>query len=386
MRCLHGVGRPAGMQADAQRHRAFGAVDHGSASVVPAAIPVNRRAERMGLWLLRILGVALALVAGLLLLGPFLISTVPIGGLGTAASAATEQSRFVRVPFSGTDGVEIHYVTRSEGAPRDAPVFVLLHGFTFDVSTWDQVLDRFGAEGRVYAYDQIPYGRSAKLARADWQAANPYSKEAAIAQLFSFMDAVGIERATLVGNSSGGTLAAEAALARPERVDRLILVAPWVYARRPTIPAWLAETPQMRRLSLLIARKLGEGVLLDYSYADPQRVDAARRSRATAHAQVQGWDIAWGELLNRSLSSPVELSGRLAELTQPVLLLTGDQDRLVPVADTRRVAQGLPNGRLEVLPGCGHVPQEECPDAFWRAVSNWLMAGSGPARSAPGVR
>jgi pimeloyl-ACP methyl ester carboxylesterase len=325
----------------------------------------------------------LALLSGVVLLGPFLISTEPMAGLTTASSAATDESHFVRVPFPGTDGLEIHYVTRGDLARDDAPAFVLVHGFTFSASTWDQVLDRFGAEGRVYAYDQVPYGLSAKPTAGDWRGPNPYSKEAAIAQLFSFMDAVGIEHATLVGNSSGGTLAAEAALARPERVDRLILVAPWVYARRPTIPAWLAAFPQMRRLSLLIARKLGQGVLLEYSYADPQRIDAARRSRATAHTQVQGWDIAWGELLNRSLSSPVELSRRLAELTQPVLLLTGDRDRLVPVADTRRVAEGLSNARLEVLPGCGHVPQEECSDAFWRAVSDWLTAGSGKARPAP---
>jgi pimeloyl-ACP methyl ester carboxylesterase len=252
---------------------------------------------------------------------------------------------------------------------------LLLHGFTFNLFTWDGILERFPA-GRVIAYDQIPYGLSAKLRRGDWSGPNPYAKEAAIAQLFSFMDALSVERATLVGNSSGGTLAMEAALARPARVEGLVLVAPWVYARRPTVPTLIAELPQLRRLSLLIGRKLGEGVLLDYSYADAGRITDERRARMAAHKGLPAWDLAWGELLTRSLYSPVEVSGRLAQITQPTLLVTGDADKLVPVADTARVAEGLPNAELRILEGCGHVPHEECPQAFWRVVSEWLETGS----------
>jgi pimeloyl-ACP methyl ester carboxylesterase len=155
-------------------------------------------------------------------------------------------------------------------------------------------------------------------------------------------------------------------------VEALILIAPWVYAQRPTLPTAVAELPQMRRLSTLIGRKLGEGVLLDISYADSARITPERRERMGTHAEVAGWDLAWGELLNQSLSIPVLVSERLGEVTQPVLLITGDQDRVVPSQDTARVAEGLPRADLEVLPGCGHVPQEECPEAFWRAVSAWL--------------
>jgi pimeloyl-ACP methyl ester carboxylesterase len=134
----------------------------------------------------------------------------------------------------------------------------------------------------------------------------------------------------------------------------------------------------MRRLSLLIGRKLGEGALLAYSYADPTRIDEKRRALTEIHRRVANWDIAWGELLNQSLSIPVEVSARLAEVDLPLLLISGDQDKLVPVADTRRVAEHLPNATLRILPGCGHVPQEECPEAFQQAVSEWLdAAGDG---------
>jgi pimeloyl-ACP methyl ester carboxylesterase len=332
------------------------------------------------LWILFVL---LLIIGGSLLLFPLLISTRPIAGLGSARSAAIDDSRFVVIPCPGTDGIEVHYLSR-DGEGGDGPAFLLLHGFTFNAFTWDRVLDLFGGMGRVVAYDQVPYGLSAKLVPADWRGPNPYTKEAAIEQLFALMDTLGLQRVTLVGNSSGGTLALEAALTRPERVERLILVAPWVYVRRPTISRRLAALPQMRRLSLLIARKLGRAGLLDYCYADPDRIDAERRRRTNIHTRVANWDIAWGELMNRSLSTPVTVSGQLAQVTQPVLLVSGDRDRLVPLADTQKVAAALPNATLAVLPGCGHVPQEECPEQFAQVVRDWLGSERGASVAGEG--
>jgi pimeloyl-ACP methyl ester carboxylesterase len=326
--------------------------------------------------LLLILAAVLVLALGAVLLGPFLISTSPNPVPEPAESTSAEVGRFVRIDFPGTDGIDLHYLAEDAQEQSGAPTFLLLHGFTFNAHTWAPVTDFFRRRGRVLAYDQIPYGLSAKPSAADWSGPNPYSKEAAISQLFSFMDALAIERATLVGNSSGGTLALEAALAEPRRVERLILVAPWVYAQRPTVPPWVAGLPQMRRIGLFIARKLGQGGLLDYSYAHPERIDERRRDLMAIHTRMAGWDLAWGELLNRSLYSPVDVGVRLGEVAQPALVLTGEKDGLVPVADTERVAGMLPDATLEVLPDCGHVPQEECPKRFERAVSIWLGAGN----------
>jgi pimeloyl-ACP methyl ester carboxylesterase len=327
----------------------------------------------MGRILLKLVAVVMVLMVLVVVGGPFLISARPSEGLASGVEAALPESRFTLIPFAGTEGLAVHYLEPASATPTTATPFLLLHGFTFNVWTWEPVLDLFAARGRTLAYDQLPYGLSAKPSPTEWTGPSPYSKEAAIAQLFALMDQLGLERTVLVGNSSGGTLALEAALARPERVAALILVAPWVYATRPTLPEWLASLPQMRRLSLLIARKLGgNGPLLDLSYLDPAKITDERRERFLIHRQIAGWDLAWGELLALSLHTPIRVSERLAEVQVPVLLVSGDADRLVPVADTKRVADALPAATLAILPGCGHTPQEECPEDFKRVVGQWL--------------
>jgi pimeloyl-ACP methyl ester carboxylesterase len=341
---------------------------------VPTA-PIVIEGTDMFRILLRVLAVLVALVVVAVIVGPFLISAKPSEGLASNTDAASAESRFVPVPFAGTDALELHYLEQSSDTPAGATPFLLLHGFTFNAWTWQPILDVFAAHGRAVAYDQVPYGLSAKPLRAEWNGPNPYSKEAAIAQAVGFMDALGLERAVLVGNSSGGTLALEVALAHPERVSALILVAPWVYVTRPTLPEALASLPQMRRLSLLIARKLGEnGSLMDLSYADPSAITEERRERFQIHTRIAGWDSAWGELLALSLSAPVTVSEHLAEVQVPVLVVSGQEDRLVPVEDSRRVAEQLPDATFVIIPGCGHVPQEECPDALEPILAEWLAA------------
>lgn len=337
--------------------------------------------------LVQVFGVLLVLVIGAAALGPFLIPAGSMQPQGSARDAATPISRFLTIPFPGTPGLDVHYLEarREQGTVGStAPAFLLLHGFTFNSFTWSEVLEPFGKLGRTLAYDQLPYGLSAKPVAGDWSGANPYAKESAIAELAAVMAGLDLSRAILVGNSSGGTLALEVALAYPERITGLILVAPWVFAQRPTLPRALADLPQLQRLSLLLGRKLGGSTLLDYSYQDPRRITDTRRELALIHTRMANWDLAWGALLNCSLSSPVDVSARLDQVQVPVLVITGDQDKLVKVSDSERVAATIPGASLAVLAGCGHAPQEECPESFMAAVTQWLgsaFAADGSART-----
>jgi pimeloyl-ACP methyl ester carboxylesterase len=318
-----------------------------------------------------IAGVVIVVSLLMLIIVPFLIPVNSLTGLGSARDAATNGSNFVTVPFNGTDGLDIHYLADESGDP-DEPTFVLLHGSLFNAFTWNEVFDFFDARGRVVAYDQIPYGLSEKPVTGDWTGDTPYKSQAQIDQLFAFLDALTLENVILVGNSYGGVLAVQAALAQPERIDGLILADPAVYVQEE-MPGWVMNLPQVQRLGPLFARQLGQGdAFLRQTYRNPDQISAERADLFSIHTRVKNWDVAlWEYLRVWGIDAP-DYSGDIPTIHQPTLVISGDSDAIVPVSDSERLAAELPNAELVIIPNCGHVPHEECPAAFADAVESWL--------------
>ncbi len=230
----------------------------------------------------------------------------------------------------------------------------------------------FGEYGRVVAYDQIPYGLSEKLVEGDWSGDNPYSSTAAVEQLFSFLDTLGIDQVVLVGSSYGGTLAVQATMAKPERVEALVFVDAAVYVQED-MPAWLLNSPQMKRMGPLFARQLGQNeAFIKMTYLDPEKISDQRMDLTLIQTQVSDWDYAYWEYLRVWGADAPDHLAMLPELEQPALVISGDNDNVVPLSDSQQLDDELPNSELVVLSNCGHVPQEECPAAFEDAVSTWL--------------
>ena len=318
----------------------------------------------------KILGVIMVLVILVLAIGPFLIPVNPLEGLLSIQQAATNESKFITIPFDGTDGIDIHYVNDGLESTNESITFVLLHGSLFNSFTWNKVMDSLSARGQVIAYDQIPYGLSEKLVAGDWTERNPYTSEAAVDQLFLFIDALDLKNVVLVGNSYGGTLAIQATLAQPERVEALILVDPAVYVQEE-MPAWLLNLPQVRRLGPLFARQLGQSeAFIRQTYFNPDQISDERMTLTTIHTKVENWDNALWEYL-RVWNTP-DLAASFPNIQQPTLIITGDSDAIVPVTDSQQLDSKLPNSELVILSSCGHVPQEECPEAFEEAVNTWF--------------
>jgi pimeloyl-ACP methyl ester carboxylesterase len=188
------------------------------------------------------------------------------------------------------------------------------------------------------------------------------------------MDKLGVEKAVLVGHSAGGTIAVHTALRHPERVEALVLVAPAVYDGGGG-PGWtrlLLRIPQVRHLVPLLVRSIvarGEG-LMNSAWHDPSKITSEIMAGYKKPAQAENWDRALWEFF--LASHPLELERQLDSIQMPTLVVTGDDDRWVPTEQSVRLATELPDAELVVIPECGHLPQEERPELFLQAVSDFL--------------
>ncbi len=298
-----------------------------------------------------------------LLVGPFLIPVPPLKGTYPPRQLADEDSEFIQI-----HGLDIHVKKMGLGAP----VFVLLHGFAASLYSWHAVMQPLSQLGTVIAYDRPGFGLSEHP--TTWQGENPYGPETQVELVVGLLDHFGVKNAILVGNSAGGTVSMQVALAYPERVTALILVDPAVYIGRH-VPGWLyylLDTPQMRHLGPLLSRQIlkhGQD-LIKLAWHDPSKLPIEMLDYYQKPFQVENWDKTLWEFT--LASRPTGLAERLDELTLPVLVITGDDDRIVPTADSLRLADELPNATLKVITEAGHIPQEEQPQIFMETVKGFI--------------
>lgn len=310
-------------------------------------------------------------LAGLAVLGPLLVRVPPIEDAVPPEELADEESRFAEI-----NGVQVHYKLAGKGKR----VFILLHGFGASVFTWREVMPELAKLGTVIAFDRPAFGLTERP--FEWRdGRNPYSPEAQVTICVGLLDMIGADKAVLVGNSAGGTVALTAALRHPQRVEALVLADPAIYTGGGA-PRWirpLLATPQMRRLGPLLVRQLftrGER-LVKLAWHDASKVTPEIMAGYAKPLRSENWDRALWEMTLAS-SSAHSLAKRLGEVRMPALVITGDNDRIVPTAQSVRLAGELPSATLEVIPSCGHVPQEECPQEFMRAVEEFLGRLSPP--------
>lgn len=316
----------------------------------------------------RIRRILLALLSILVLSAfilPLVIPIPPLRGTRPARELAYPDSRFLQVR-----GIELHVQQAGAGG---VPL-VLLHGFGASTFSWREVLAPLGQSRLVIAFDRPGFGLSQRPLPPYPDGNNPYSQTAQAQLTVSLLDTLGIEQAVLVGNSAGGTIALLTALEYPERVTALVLVDAAVF-KGGGAPGWLRpllRLPQVQRLGPLYVRSIRDRGrdLIDLAWHDPSKVTPAIVAGYTLPLQVENWDRALWELT--LASQDLDLASRLGELDLPVLVITGDDDRIVPTAESVRLAREIPAAELAVLPACGHVPQEECPEAFLQAVEAFL--------------
>ena len=260
---------------------------------------------------------------------------------------------------------KLHYHEAGQG-----PVLVLLHGSGPGVSGWSNFkgnLPVLAQSFRTIVADMPGFGQSDRpeLDRA-------YPRIAADSIRF-LLDRLGVEAAHVLGNSMGGYVAAELALAHPDRVDRLVLMGPGGLAVSIFSPD---PSEGARRLTEFMMGPSRDGMVawVDCMVADKRVVDDELIDERMANAMRPG-AIESAVAIFMSLSQhpeEVPLYARAHLIRQPTLITWGRDDRMLPFEQAVFAFRRMPKAELHVFSRCGHWAQVERKDEFERVVTEFL--------------
>ncbi len=254
---------------------------------------------------------------------------------------------------------------RSREEPGSGPeIVVYVHGLLSSSASWKRVLRSASAGRTAIAVDLPGFGFSERPWPYD------YTVGAQSLHLLRFLEARGIARAVLVGNSLGGAVALLAAAAKPERIAALVLVDSPSPGLRIPVRFRLMRAPLAGELEMeLLCRPTMAWVIRNRMFARADRVTEETIDDWWNPVPIPGTRRA---ALAAIRSSPREYADAAGRITAPTLVLWGEADRVLPPSEGLRVSREIPGSRFLTIPGTGHVPQEETPEEFARDVAGFL--------------
>lgn len=249
--------------------------------------------------------------------------------------------------------------------PRDAPAILMVHGFGASLHTWEPWALALSSTHRVVRFDLPGSGLSDPDPQGDYRDART------MALMQALLDQRGIARAHIIGHSIGGRMAWTFAAQHPQRVGRLVLLAPDGFAVPGTAYGQTPEVPAAMGLMRYVLPRPLLRMNLAPAYANPEVLSDAMTTQYHDLMRAPGSRQALLSRLQQTvLVDPVPL---LRRIQAPTLLLWGDKDAFIPVANAADYLRALPNATLVTLPGVGHVPQEEAVLEGLAAVRNFLQ-------------
>lgn len=266
-------------------------------------------------------------------------------------------------------GGDVRIDVRIDGAGGES--LVLLAGFPLAREIWDAQSERLAAAYRIVRPDLRGMGSSGVVD-------GPYLMEALAADVAAVLDAIGIDRVTVVGHSAGGYVALAFARMYAERVDRLALVCSRLAADTPE------QAQNRENLANLLETDESNDALADtyvmrlLSPASQRNPEIVQRVRAIAKRTDPHGAAAF--LRGMALRSSAE--DIASELAMPVLIGAGAQDAIVSLDEARGIAAAFPNARLAIAKHSGHVPMIEEPERTAAMLADWL-GEEGPGRMTP---
>lgn len=306
-----------------------------------------------------VFGVLLIAVFGLFVL-PFI---VPLGGpeIIHPAKLVDPNGMFIEV---ASEHLYVTYTPSANSSNGDD--VLLIHGFGGSTVTWIDTVPALAKAGYdVVAVDLLGFGLSEK----EWD--HDYSHAAQSARVLGIMDALGIERAVVVGHSMGGNVAAHLALSHPERVERLVLVSASVLSDRDNgssmipVPVELLDFPVARRWAQILIREYVpsqfEGMLFDAAYQDTM-ITATVASGYRRSLYTPGWDLGLLGIMRDGRANELPLP--ISDLDVPTLLVWGARDTWVPAQQGETLQALIPGAKRVEFASVGHLPMHEVPADF----------------------
>jgi pimeloyl-ACP methyl ester carboxylesterase len=266
--------------------------------------------------------------------------------------------------FMDVQNMSVHY--RDEGNPADTIPLVLLHGTASSLFTWDACTQAWTKDHRVVRMDLPAFALTGPNATHD------YSIESYVQFLDEFLQKLQIKQCYLAGNSLGGLIAYHYAATHTNQVKKVILIDPAGYPvenAKGSLAFTLGKIPVFKYLLTLITPKSIVKKSLEDVYGN--------KSLVTDELVELYRDMTCREgnrnaLLIRLNSDQKADSTLVQKVTQPALVIWGEKDQLIPLANGYKFQRDLPSDTLVVFPGVGHVPMEETPELVIPVVRNFL--------------
>ena len=303
--------------------------------------------------------IVLVVFLGILALLAFLFkSDIPFEELKNKYT--NEQSKFINI-----QGVNVHY--RDEGNRNDSTPLVLIHGTSSSLHTWDSIVPALVGKKRIIRLDLPAFGLTGPHPKRD------YSIDFYNQFIDSFLNAIGVQEYVIAGNSLGGSIAWNQALAYPDKVKQLILINSGGYPKKNekgNIGFKLASIPVVGDVLVKFTPRALIRKSIEDVYSDKAKVNEVMVQRYFDLLLREGNRNATLDIFKQRKFGSSE---KIKNIQTSTLIIWGEDDQLIDVSNAYLFEKDIRNSQLVIIPKTGHVPMEENPLAFLAAFNKFIF-------------
>jgi pimeloyl-ACP methyl ester carboxylesterase len=273
---------------------------------------------------------------------------------------SNEQSKFITI-----DGVEVHY--RDEGNKNDSIPLVLIHGTSSSLHTWDSIVPALSDKKRLIRLDLPAFGLTGPHPQRN------YSIDFYTQFIDAFLNAIGVQQYIIAGNSLGGSIAWNQALRYPNKVKQLILINSGGYPKKNekgNIGFKLASTPFVGDVLMKFTPRSIIKKSIEDVYSDKSKVSNVLVQRYFDLLLRAGNRQATLDIFKQRKPGGSE---KIKNIQTPTLIIWGEDDQLIDVSNAYLFQKDILNSKLVIIPKTGHVPMEENPFAFLKAINQFIF-------------